>query len=196
MTKHLESTQPTPNSGRVKRRPTCPPTCPPKPIGRRRKRRREGGRAGRSSDVHGRRRSFAAGTRASVNGSHARLLFICFSTVVSTPIPSRMVILSARMERRKNREFPTNELLKAGIRAHGQALGEGPSKRKRNPSTAAGPTRANGECKSACAVREGRTLRDIHPAIMQPSGRLWYCPRPQKAARIGGFKGIGREPWQ
>lgn len=27
---------------------------------------------------------------------------------------------------------------------------------------------------------EDRRPRDIHPAIMQPSGPLWYCPPPQK----------------
>ena len=43
---------------------------------------------------------------------------------------------------------------------------------------------------------EDRRLRDTRRAIMRPAKGLWYCPPPQKAARIVGFTGTGREPWQ
>jgi len=44
--------------------------------------------------------------------------------------------------------------------------------------------------------REALQPRDICPAIMRPSERVCYCPPPQKAARIGGFVGARRQPWQ
>jgi hypothetical protein len=44
--------------------------------------------------------------------------------------------------------------------------------------------------------REAEQPRDIRPAIMRPSERVCYCPPPQKAARIGGFVGARRQPWQ
>jgi len=46
-----------------------------------------------------------------------------------------------------------------------------------------------------CAARLARR-RDVQPGIMRLRVGLWYGPRPRKAARIGGFEGVRRQPWQ